>query len=471
MRRLVLIAAAVSCLVPIILTAQGAPSRPKPGQTAQKPDANLMTNQDVIKMVKAGLSEEIVIRAVRQATTVRFDLSSDGLIALKTAGVSESILSTMQDPSAPAQPAKAPDRAVAPSSEQPHPQPLSPILVALPGGTPIKVCVARTLSSDTAKPGESVDLEVVEDVIVGGHTVIKKGAVASGKLTVATRQLLTRGGKLEVSVQAVDAANGVSVPLRGAKSVDGGRGLVRGNEATMPVDTEFVATVEGDQSLTLVPPASTGYAGASRSNVPTGNRDATPSASDDPTVARDAGIYLDLGTDASSHNLVPLDPTVFSQGKTGNAVLAGLTYGIKKMSWKAVVRGRKANLRVQDRQPVFYFYFENKGSGLSNTGGLGGWLAGASSPNEFTLAKMDRTDSSRELIVGEFGLAGSSMGPRSEDTVDLKVERLAPGIFKVSPRTRLEAAGEYCLFYAAGAQMMGAGATGGKLFDFGVDAK
>jgi hypothetical protein len=51
--------------------------------------------------------------------------------------------------------------------------------------------------------------------------------------------------------------------------------------------------------------------------------------------------------------------------------------------------------------------------------------------------------------------------------VDLKIERIAPGVYRVTPAERL-GPGEFCFFYASGVSVMGA-STPGKLFDFGVD--
>jgi hypothetical protein len=95
-------------------------------------------------------------------------------------------------------------------------------------------------------------------------------------------------------------------------------------------------------------------------------------------------------------------------------------------------------------------------------------MAGASSPNEFVLAKMGQGKTERSLIVGEFGVFGASSGTRSEDTVDLKIDRLESGVYKVTPTLKLDTGAEYCLFYAAGAQAIGGGGAG-KLFDFGID--
>ncbi len=67
--------------------------------TAQKAK-NTMTNADVIQMVTAALSEQVIITSIRQAPVRDFDLTPTGLIALKKAGVSDSVILVMQEVSA-----------------------------------------------------------------------------------------------------------------------------------------------------------------------------------------------------------------------------------------------------------------------------------------------------------------------------------------------------------------------------------
>jgi len=55
-----------------------------------------ITNQDVVKMVAAGLAEDVVITAVRQAPTRNFDLTPSGLIELKLAHVPDAVIRVMQ---------------------------------------------------------------------------------------------------------------------------------------------------------------------------------------------------------------------------------------------------------------------------------------------------------------------------------------------------------------------------------------
>lgn len=231
------------------------------------------------------------------------------------------------------------------------------------------------------------------------------------------------------------------------------------------VNDSIVALMLDPKAIAPAPPALT---------MPTfaGGASDTRSRVDDPNAAveipRDAGIYLDTGT-ADKPHLVALEPTTFSQGKSGGLFTSAMTYGIKKAKWKAVVRSKNANIRMRQNTPTFYFYFEQRSSGLGGSGGFAGWLAGATSPNEFVLAKMDVKDNARELVVGEFGMFGSSTGTRSKDTVEFLVEKLSGGVYRVKPTAAL-LAGEYSFFYASGASALGAGTTG-KLFDFGVDSQ
>lgn len=291
--------------------AQTTPSLPITAQAAQ---SGFLTNQDILKMVQAGLGESVVIATLRTATATNFDLSPDALIALKKGGVSDAIVSAMIEPKA----------VGAPSSSAPA---------------------------------------------------------------------LTLGGPLADTRARIDSATA------------------------------------------------------------------------SPEVPRDPGIYWDKGRDGG-HNLVALEPTVFSQGKTGGVFAAAMTYGLAKAKMKAITRGSAANLHIAESEPTFYFYFENKASGLANTGGFAGWLAGATSPNEFVLARMTSKPKERELIVGEFGTFGGSSGTRSKDTIDIKIDRLSGGVYRVTALKPLEP-GEYCFFYAGGGSAL-AGAGTGKLFDFGV---
>lgn len=65
--------------------------------------------------------------------------------------------------------------------------PQVPITIKIPAGTPIEVEVAYTVSSLDIKPGEYLSFRVLIPVIVDGATVIEKGALVTGRVTLAKR--------------------------------------------------------------------------------------------------------------------------------------------------------------------------------------------------------------------------------------------------------------------------------------------
>ncbi|PYU80998.1 MAG: hypothetical protein DMG50_18000 [Acidobacteria bacterium] len=196
-------------------------------------------------------------------------------------------------------------------------------------------------------------------------------------------------------------------------------------------------------------------AGAASNTAADAAKNSPPPDPNDPRSPHDAGVYW-LSKENTAKEMVALEPTVYSGAKSAGVFAAAMTSGIAKVKMKAVVRGGRASLRMVEDNPEFWFYFEEKSHSLSNV-----WFwAGASSPNEFVLAKLSAKKNERELVVGEANLFGGSSGTQSKDTVELKIERLAPGVYRVTPEGPIPP-GEYCFFYAGGDR--------GKLFDFGID--
>ncbi|HEY2294379.1 MAG TPA: hypothetical protein VGM86_27075 [Thermoanaerobaculia bacterium] len=62
----------------------------------------ILANQDVVKMVLAGLGEEVVIAKVKEAPRTAFHLGVDDLVELRKAGVSERVIAAMLDRNRPA---------------------------------------------------------------------------------------------------------------------------------------------------------------------------------------------------------------------------------------------------------------------------------------------------------------------------------------------------------------------------------
>lgn len=89
--------------------------------------------------------------------------------------------------------------------------------------TPVRLRIAQTISSGTAKLNDKVDFEVVEDIKVGNLVVIPQGGTAIGTVTEArTKKSFGRSGKLNINIDYVRLANGDKVPLRAVKGGSGG---------------------------------------------------------------------------------------------------------------------------------------------------------------------------------------------------------------------------------------------------------
>jgi hypothetical protein len=189
---------------------------------------------------------------------------------------------------------------------------------------------------------------------------------------------------------------------------------------------------------------------------------APPPDPNDPEADHDPRIYMHVKR-SDKMQLILLEPTVYTQGKSGGVFTSALTYGIAKVKWKAVVRNAHANVRTADASATFYFHFEEKGAGLSHAG-----FGGTSTPNEFTLLRFDVKSDSRETVVMKMNAFGSSSGTDDKASVPYTFTKVRPGIYKVVPNAPLQP-GEYAFFgqSAGGAYMAGAAAAS-RLFDFSI---
>ena len=99
----------------------------------------------------------------------------------------------------------------------------APSRLTIPDGTPVKLQLAENISSSHAHVGDGVDLIVVKNVSLEGLTVIPAGTMARGSITgIRGRRLLGIGGKVSLTVDALQLVNGDRVKLRGSKEVKGG---------------------------------------------------------------------------------------------------------------------------------------------------------------------------------------------------------------------------------------------------------
>lgn len=195
---------------------------------------------------------------------------------------------------------------------------------------------------------------------------------------------------------------------------------------------------------------------ASASTSLAGAGDASKADPNDPAAAHEAGIYLYQEKDGQ-RKMVQLEPSVSKQSKTGGVFTSALTGGLTKIKFKAALAGNNASLQINTPKPVFYFYFEVKNTGLSTN------TYYATSPNEFVLVRFDDKSNSREVTVSQVNAFGMQTGTMDKAARGFTVEKLGPGVFKVTPQADLTD-GEYGFYNAAGVGPSG----GAKIFDFGI---
>ena len=195
----------------------------------------------------------------------------------------------------------------------------------LEDGTALTLRLGRSLSSADAHDGDRVDFEVAEEVSVSRIVVIPKDSPASGTvITAHQKRRMGRAGKLDVSIDSVQLADGEKVTLRAVKESQGGSHtgimaggmvatslivwpaapvflLMHGKDVTIPRGTEVTAYVSGDVKLDpakfqpapfvpAAPPVPT------TQPVPPSSPDATPNPgpTDTTPVSPDQGATAEL---------------------------------------------------------------------------------------------------------------------------------------------------------------------------------
>lgn len=178
----------------------------------------------------------------------------------------------------------------------------------------------------------------------------------------------------------------------------------------------------------------------------------------DPLAPHRPGIYYFNETG----NLVELLPTVTSQTKDRGRLGTAFSYGIAKTKVVSQITGTNARTQLASA-PTFYFYFNEQVGALDQSAVAFYGFQQATSPNEFTLAKLDQVKEVRELETGSMNHYTSEFGIDEKHKSDFQIEQLAPGIFKVVPADLPQ--GEYCFVYAGAAPYAHAQQ---KVYDFGV---
>jgi hypothetical protein len=160
----------------------------------------------------------------------------------------------------------------------------------------------------------------------------------------------------------------------------------------------------------------------------------------DPLVPHSPGIYL---LDERVGAMVRLNATSSNQVKTSNYWGFALTAGLSSMKKKLVIPNTSARIQVLDRRPTFYFYFGKAGM-LADLAGFNSNVAvSATSPNEFSLVRLEQKQDHREVAVGSINIISRvKSGVSDKARVPFTYDEIAPGVFRVTPGAYLEP-GEY----------------------------
>ena len=162
-------------------------------------------------------------------------------------------------------------KAVPTQSSAPTAKP--PLAFGLAEDTPVRIRLARTMSSKDARVDERVDFEVIEDVKIGDVVVVERGAMAIATVTEAhPKRRMGRAGKLNMNIDYVRLASGEKALLRAVKGGSGGNHIgamtgamvatsivflpaaplflfMHGKDITIPKGTEVTAYVAADTPL------------------------------------------------------------------------------------------------------------------------------------------------------------------------------------------------------------------------------
>jgi len=141
---------------------------------------------------------------------------------------------------------------------------------AIHDGTPIKLRLRENVSSATARTGQEVPFETVDEVQVDGVTVLPKGSTAVAVVTEAeSKRTMGRAGKLNMAISYARLKDGGKVALRAVSEQKGGSHtgamtgamvatslivwpaapfflFMKGKDITIPQGTEITAFVDGD---------------------------------------------------------------------------------------------------------------------------------------------------------------------------------------------------------------------------------
>lgn len=140
--------------------------------------------------------------------------------------------------------------------------------VVIKAGTPVEVVTTTEISSKTHPLGTTVDLKVVQPVIVGNVVAIPIGSTVKGKITRSEKSKLFGGkGFIAIEASTLTAVDGTPVPVNGLTFYNEGKSnlgwaivgtvcclfgfLIHGTQGIIPADTHLSGNVISNTAIQL----------------------------------------------------------------------------------------------------------------------------------------------------------------------------------------------------------------------------
>jgi hypothetical protein len=121
----------------------------------------------------------------------------------------------------------------------------TPVNVVLQDGTALKLRLGTTAEGNGVRVGETLELEVAEDVRVGDVVVIAKGSTASAAVTNLRSGGNVKGGWIDINLDSVTLSDGERVSIRASK-----QRVVRADESSIVSSQSQDASISQGADLT-----------------------------------------------------------------------------------------------------------------------------------------------------------------------------------------------------------------------------
>jgi hypothetical protein len=140
--------------------------------------------------------------------------------------------------------------------------------------TTIHLKLTKSIASNTAHVNDPVELEIIDDILIQGVPIIRKGSRVTGVIVDAEpKRHFGHGGKLAFNITTIRLANGEIAPVRCYQQFQGASNnssesvvpIYTGKDTEIPKDSTFTAFIDGDVHLTRETFAATKDASSSSS--------------------------------------------------------------------------------------------------------------------------------------------------------------------------------------------------------------